>query len=41
MLYGVDVYLSYLTLAHIMGRILEELCLVKGACVGYWQVNFI
>jgi len=34
-----DSVLSYLTLAHIFGRIIEELALAAGAHVGYWRVR--
>ena len=34
-----DSVLSYLTLAHIFGRIIEELALAAGANIGYWQGN--
>ena len=34
-----DVLLSYLTLAHIFGRAVEEFCLSVGAAIGYWQVG--
>lgn len=33
-----DSTLSYLTLAHILGRALEEFALSVGASIGYWQV---
>ncbi len=41
---GLDVHeddstLSYLTLAHIFGRALEEFALSLGASVGYWSVS--
>ncbi|GIL73086.1 hypothetical protein Vretimale_4702 [Volvox reticuliferus] len=32
-----DSYLSYLPLAHIFDRVVEELMLHVGGCVGYWQ----
>ncbi|KAG2442580.1 hypothetical protein HXX76_002665 [Chlamydomonas incerta] len=32
-----DSYLSYLPLAHIFDRVVEELMLSVGGCVGYWQ----
>ncbi|KAH9313020.1 hypothetical protein KI387_028055, partial [Taxus chinensis] len=32
-----DVYLSFLPLAHILDRILEEFFFHRGASVGYWQ----
>jgi long-subunit acyl-CoA synthetase (AMP-forming) len=35
-----DSVLSYLTLAHIFGRIIEELALAAGAHIGYWRVRF-
>ena len=35
-----DSVLSYLTLAHIFGRIIEELALAAGANIGYWRVRF-
>ena len=31
--------LSYLTLAHIFGRCVEEFALSLGGAIGYWQVN--
>ena len=31
--------LSYLTLAHIFGRCVEEFALSMGAAIGYWQVT--
>ena len=34
-----DNMLSYLTLAHIFGRVAEEFALSLGAHVGYWQVG--
>ena len=34
-----DCMLSYLTLAHIFGRIIEELALAAGASIGYWRGN--
>ena len=34
-----DSTLSYLTLAHIFGRALEEFALSLGASVGYWSVS--
>ena len=34
-----DSTLSYLPLAHIFGRIIEELALAAGASIGYWQVG--
>lgn len=34
-----DSMLSYLTLAHIFGRIIEELALASGAYIGYWRVR--
>lgn len=34
-----DSTLSYLTLAHIFGRALEEFVLSMGASVGYWSVR--
>ncbi len=36
-----DSVLSYLTLAHIFGRIIEELALAAGAHIGYWRVRCI
>lgn len=30
-------YLSYLPLAHIFGRVVEEIFLYSGARIGYWQ----
>ena len=43
---GLDVHeddstLSYLTLAHIFGRALEEFALSLGASVGYWSVSHL
>ncbi|KAL6783917.1 LCS1 [Auxenochlorella protothecoides x Auxenochlorella symbiontica] len=32
-----DSTLSYLTLAHIFGRVVEEFALSRGASIGYWQ----
>ncbi|XP_015058188.1 long chain acyl-CoA synthetase 4-like [Solanum pennellii] len=32
-----DVYLSYLPLAHIFDRVIEELFISKGASVGFWH----
>ncbi|PSS03947.1 Long chain acyl-CoA synthetase [Actinidia chinensis var. chinensis] len=32
-----DVYLSYLPLAHIFDRVLEELLISTGASIGFWQ----
>ena len=34
-----DCTLSYLTLAHIFGRCLEEFALSVGARIGYWQAR--
>lgn len=34
-----DSMISYLTLAHIFGRIIEELALASGAYIGYWRGN--
>ena len=34
-----DTILSYLTLAHIFGRAVEEFCLSVGAAIGYWQAR--
>lgn len=36
-----DCVLSYLTLAHIFGRIIEELALAAGAHIGYWRVRYL
>ena len=36
-----DSTLSYLTLAHIFGRALEEFALSLGASVGYWSVSHL
>ena len=33
-----DNVLSYLTMAHILGRVVEEFALSVGASIGYWQV---
>lgn len=32
-----DVYLSYLPLAHIFDRVIEELFISKGASIGFWH----
>jgi len=32
-----DVFLSYLPLAHIFDRVVEEMFLGMGACIGYWR----
>ena len=32
-----DSYLSFLPLAHIFDRIIEELFIHKGASIGYWR----
>ena len=32
-----DLYLSYLPLAHIFGRVVEEAMLFHGAAIAYWQ----
>lgn len=32
-----DVYLSYLPLAHIFDRVVEELFISIGASIGYWR----
>uniref|UniRef100_A0A2P2MK96 Long-chain-fatty-acid--CoA ligase n=2 Tax=Rhizophora mucronata TaxID=61149 RepID=A0A2P2MK96_RHIMU len=32
-----DVYLSYLPLAHIFDRVIEEFFISKGASIGFWQ----
>lgn len=34
-----DNVLSYLTMAHILGRVVEEFALSCGASIGYWQVS--
>lgn len=34
-----DNVLSYLTMAHILGRVVEEFALSCGASIGYWQVR--
>lgn len=34
-----DNVLSYLTMAHILGRVVEEFALSIGGHVGYWQVG--
>ena len=36
---GEDNMLSYLTLAHIFGRVAEEFALSMGAHIGYWQAR--
>lgn len=36
-----DSVLSYLTMAHIFGRALEEFALSYGAAIGYWQVRCV
>ncbi len=33
-----DCILSYLTLAHILDRVVEDFLLSTGGCIGYWQV---
>ena len=33
-----DSILSYLTLAHILDRVVEDFLLSAGGCIGYWQV---
>ena len=33
-----DSVLSYLTMAHIFGRVLEEFAISYAAAIGYWQV---
>ncbi|CAH8255851.1 unnamed protein product [Arabidopsis lyrata] len=32
-----DVYLSYLPLAHIFDRVIEELCISEAASIGFWR----
>ena len=32
-----DVYLSYLPLAHIFDRVIEELFIFNGASIGFWR----
>ncbi|KMZ63421.1 Long-Chain Acyl-CoA Synthetase [Zostera marina] len=32
-----DVYLSYLPLAHIFDRVIEEMMISRGASIGFWQ----
>lgn len=32
-----DVFLSYLPLAHIFDRVIEELFISKGAAIGFWH----
>lgn len=32
-----DVYLSYLPLAHIFDRVIEELFILHGASIGFWR----
>ncbi|KAJ7294140.1 hypothetical protein O6H91_Y275800 [Diphasiastrum complanatum] len=32
-----DTYLSFLPLAHIFDRVVEEFCIYKGASIGFWQ----
>lgn len=32
-----DVYLSYLPLAHIFDRVIEELFISEGAAIGFWR----
>lgn len=34
-----DVYLSYLPLAHIFDRVVEEMFIFTGASIGFWQGN--
>lgn len=36
-----DSTLSYLPLAHIFDRIVEEFALYSGACIGYYQVHLL
>lgn len=37
-----DVYLSYLPLAHIFDRVLEEAMISHGASIGFWRgVNIL
>ena len=35
-----DSLLSFLTMAHIFGRVTEEFALSCGAAIGYWQARF-
>lgn len=36
-----DVYLSYLPLAHIFDRVIEELFIYEAASIGFWRgVNY-
>lgn len=35
-----DSFLSFLTLAHIFDRVVEEFILSIGGHIGYWQVRF-
>jgi len=32
-----DVYLSYLPLAHIFARVIEEAMIMHGASIGFWS----
>lgn len=32
-----DVYISYLPLAHIFDRVIEELFISHGASIGFWR----
>lgn len=32
-----DVYLSYLPLAHIFDRVIEELFIYEAASIGFWR----
>lgn len=32
-----DVYLSYLPLAHIFDRVIEEAMILNGASIGFWR----
>lgn len=36
-----DSFLSFLTLAHIFDRVVEEFILSLGGHIGYWQVCFV
>lgn len=40
-MYDKSSYLSYLTLAHIFGRISEDSLLSIGGCIGYWRGNVL
>lgn len=35
------VFLSYLSLCHIFDRVMEELIISLGGCIGYWQGDIL